>query len=283
MDVIEEHAASAGDTKDVKEVSARTPSDEVVAGRSGEALVRPGADIPVAGKNPSSGIEAAACPEVEVADGEENDGEKDETVSLWLAGSVVLALIIVFIFAGLVVKSLYIDQPVARTAVERDIFRYKGLIEKNPKDLDARLNLASAYAASKDYEAARAQLNEVVKQDDRRSKPHELLAEIYRQNGDPNRAIAEYRQAIMLDPVDELAYYQLGQIYLVQTDYARAAEMYKKLVAINPTVADAHYYLGLSYEKLGDREQAQGQYREALKYILDYSEAKEGLARVSSR
>lgn len=209
------------------------------------------------------------------------EGKAGETVSLWLAGAVILAIIAVFALAGLVIKSLYIDQPVARTAIERDIVKYKELARENPKDISARLGLIDAYVAAKDYRMAERELGEALKQNDKAATLHERLAEIHRLKGDVNKAILEYEKASSLDPKNGLVYYRLGQIYLDRTEYRKAVVVFQKLIEINPGLADAHYYLGLATEKLGDREGARKQYLEALRYIPDYPEAKSGLARVS--
>lgn len=209
------------------------------------------------------------------------DAAPEEAISLWLAGAIILALIAVFALAGLIIKSLYLDQPPVRTAIERDIYKYKELSRKNPTDISARLGLADAYIAAADYGSAEKVLGEAMKLDDKRPEIHERLAEVKRARGNAEAAISEYRKAIALDPKNELANYNLGQIYLDRADYRNAAAAFKNALAANPTLADAHYKLGLAHEKLGERSAAASEYREALKYIPDYSEAKEALARVS--
>ncbi|MHB0977678.1 MAG: tetratricopeptide repeat protein [Candidatus Aquicultorales bacterium] len=213
--------------------------------------------------------------------GDQAEDRQEETVSVWLAGSVILALIAVFLLSGLIIKSLYVEQPVARTAVERDIFKYRELSQKNPKDVNSRIALADAYIEAKEYEAAERELKSLIELSPRNPQPHERLAEIHRINGKMDQAIVEYKKAVELDPRDEIAYYQLGQIYMAKNDFIKARDAYRRLVQINPSVADGHYYLALASEKLADKETARTHYREALKYIPDYSEAKDGLDRVS--
>lgn len=205
---------------------------------------------------------------------------QDETVNPWLAAAILVALVGIFVLAGLLISSLYGDQPV-RTAIERDIARYKENVRAHPGDVSARLNLADAYVASGDYRSAERELKEAISLNPTLGDAYRKLGDVYNRNGEVDRAISEYQIAISMSPNEPSAYNQMGQIFLAQKKYKQAVEVYEDLIRKNPMFADAHYYLGFAFEKLGNKAKARIHYLEALKYVPDYSEAKEGLNRVS--
>ncbi len=205
----------------------------------------------------------------------------DETISIWLVLVVIAAIVAVFALAGLIIRTAFLEPAAPRTAIERNILKYKAIVEKNPGDFKARLNLANAYIESGDYSAAERELGEAIRTNPRNAEAHFSIAELSEARGDIKRAISEYYKVVSLDKKNERAYYRLGLIFIHQSDYRKASEAFKKVIEINPMLADAHYYLGISYERIGDRSSARKQYQEALKYVPDYQEAKNALSRVS--
>lgn len=185
-----------------------------------------------------------------------------------------------FVLGGLIVKRIYLQTPLVRSALERELVTYEARLEKRPNDLDARVAIAQVYARMGNKKAAIAELNKVldIKQDYWDALFQ--LGLVYLNDNDKAKAISQFKKAAKAKPNDELAYYQLGTIAYKDRKYRDAAAYMEKTVAISPILADGHYYLANSYEHLGDKAAAKRHYEEALKYIPDYAQAKDGLARV---
>ncbi|MDI6717134.1 MAG: tetratricopeptide repeat protein [Actinomycetota bacterium] len=201
-------------------------------------------------------------------------------ISLWLAGLIVCSLILIFVIAGLIVRTVYFQPPKIRTAVERELYKYRDAINKNPNDSDAYIGLAGVYLEINQPQKAIDMLNKAIK-----ISPNSWSAEFefglaYDALGKTDDAISHFWQAANINPGSELAFYQLGKLYMRKKLYGQAIQAFKKTIRINPTLADAHYYLGYCYEKTNKIELAKNEYREALKYITDYPEAKKALKRL---
>lgn len=203
-----------------------------------------------------------------------------EKISLWLAGSIIFFLIIVFAVSGLIVQRVYFEQPVARTAVERDLLRHKDAISKNPRDAEARIGLAGVYLEIEQPRKAVSELEKAIALKPRSWNAHfqmGIALEALDRQGD---AITHLWQAAAIDPTNELAYYQLGKLYHSQKVYGQAIQAFKSTLRINPTLSDAHYYLGVCYERTNKFELARNEYREALRYVERYPEAEKALERL---
>lgn len=203
-----------------------------------------------------------------------------EQISIWLVGAVTLFLIILFVITGLIVHWVYFQQPTVRTAIERDMLKYREAIKKNPRDADAYIGLADVYLEMQDPQSALNMLNKAIEIQPKSWNAQFEMGRAYEAQGKTNEAINHYAQATAIDPYYELAFYQLGRLYQKQKSYGQAIQAYEKTLKINPTLADAHYYLGNCYEKTNKIELAKSEYRESLKYVTDYAEAKEALKRL---
>jgi len=205
---------------------------------------------------------------------------RSEEISLWLAGTIVFFLILVFVVAGLIVHKVYFQPPVIRTAVERDLVRYQAAIKSNPKDAGAYIGLAGVYLQTEQPEKAIKELNTALEIKPRSWNAHFELGMAYDAIGEKNNAISHFWQAASIDPENELAFYQLGMLYSKQKKYTQAIEAFKTTLRINPTLADAHYFLGRCYEDTGKVDNAKNEYRDALKYVTNYPEAKKALEKL---
>lgn len=203
-----------------------------------------------------------------------------EEISIWLVGAVVIFLILMFAVTGLIVHRVYFQPQVARTAIERDMLKFKEAIKKNPNDADAYIGLADVYLEMQDPQSAINVLNKAIEIKPKSWSAHFEMGRAYDAQNKTGKAIDQFAQATAIDPYNELAFYQLGRLYQKQKNYGQAIQAYKKTLKINPTLADAHYYMGNCYEKTNKVELAKNEYREALKYITNYTEAKEALKRL---
>lgn len=219
-------------------------------------------------------------PEIYLDKTVDQENPLSDEISLWLAGSIILFLILVFFVVGLIVRKVYFQPPVIRTAIERDIFRYRETIKNNPRDSEAHVGLASIYNEIEQPKKAVRELNTALALNPRSWNAHFELGIAYEAMGEPGNATSHFWRAANIDPSNELAFYQLGRLYEKQKDYNRAVQAFKKTLEINPTLADAHYHLGRCYEATNKADLAKQEYREALRYIKGYQEAEEALKRL---
>lgn len=217
-------------------------------------------------------------------DADETDSQQEaraeEKISLWLAGSIILFLVIVFAIAALIVQRVYFQPPVVRTAVERDLIKYKDAVKKNPRNAEAYVGLASVYLEIEQADKAIEQLNQAINIEPRSWNAHFELGMAYTSKQEFNIAASHFWQAASIDPNNELAFYQLGKLYQDQKQYVQAIQAFKRTLKVNPMLSDAHYFLGCCYEKTNKTDLAKKEYREALKYVQSYPEAEKALKRL---
>jgi serine/threonine protein kinase/Tfp pilus assembly protein PilF len=85
------------------------------------------------------------------------------------------------------------------------------------------------------------------------------------QDTDLPRAIGEYTKAVELDPQFGPALNSLGLSYRKTGEYEKALEYYRRYAAVYPDATDPPESIALTYLRMGDLEQAQAYFDEALK------------------
>lgn len=210
----------------------------------------------------------------------EADGAKDE-ISIWLAMGILAVLMGVFIIGGLIIKNAYFSTPTPRSALERDLIRFRSQVAKEPNNAGARVNLGETYYRLGRTKQALTELKIARKLDPKLWDAPFELGMIYLNDNNTAAAIKYFLQAKKADPRNELSYYQLGIIYLEQKEYDQAIANLERTVELKPILADGHYRLGLAYEGRKNNEEALTQYREALKYVPDLTVAQDGIKRLA--
>lgn len=170
--------------------------------------------------------------------------------------------------------------PAIQSTFEQELVAAQARLKIRPNDADARLAVAKAHTRMGNESAAINELKNILKIKSNHWEALFRLGLIYLSSDQKNKAISQFKKAAKARPSDAAAYYQLGIIAYRGRKYKEAAGYLGKAVKINPVLADGHYFLAGSFEHLGDKEAAGQHYEEALKYIPDYAQAKEGLARV---
>lgn len=208
---------------------------------------------------------------------EQQPGQK---ISIWLAGSIIFFLLLVFVISALIVQRVYFQPPVVRTAVERELLKHKTAIKSNPNDAEAYVGLASVYLEIEQPQKAVKELERAIALEPRSWNARFELGMAYESLGKTEEAADQFWKAAAIDPNNEYAFYQLGRLYHAERDYGQAIQAYKKTLKVNSTLADVHYYLGQCYEKTNKRSLAKQEYEEALKYVDSYPEAEKALQRL---
>ena len=201
-------------------------------------------------------------------------------IDVILYGVIGVMIIGILIFVGLSIRAVLFKPEAPRSQTERDYFQYSAQVKKDPKNLEARLHLATAYYDMDEPDKAIGELKTIIRQKPKWAPAHYNLAMIYLNEKKADLGIKELKETIKAQPRHDLAHYQLGQVYLGRKDYKKSIDAFKKALEITPEAADIHYYLGLAYEKDGRDELATKEYKSTLVYIPDHKEAKEALKRI---
>mgnify|MGYP001991599157 CR=1 FL=1 len=99
-----------------------------------------------------------------------------------------------------------------------------------------------------------------------------------------DRAHKEYREILEIDPSNAASAFNQGYIFLEYLQaYDSAAHHFSKAIEALPYYHQAFFNRGLAYESLGEADQAELDYREALRFKPDYTAAAMALERVLNR
>lgn len=118
---------------------------------------------------------------------------------------------------------------------------YQKVLEKNPRQLQAKTNLAMTYV----------------------------------QSDSPMQAIMMLREVITEEPNFEPALMNLGVLSMQSNQYAKAADRFKQVIRLNPTNLNAQLGLGYSLIELGEKVQAKIIFEDLKKRVKDPTLAEE--------
>lgn len=115
-------------------------------------------------------------------------------------------------WVGFVLKiaDLYRD----RGNTERAIAIYGTILQRDPRNTDARIGLAESYQADNRFEEAVAELEAVIALRPKAVKPRLKLASLYRALGRKNLAVRLYEEVLTIDPNDVRARDDLDRMKL---------------------------------------------------------------------
>lgn len=160
-------------------------------------------------------------------------------------------------------------------------------VRSDPKNADARLNLAENYLLNRRYADAIAQAEQVAEAYPKKDRALLIIGVAYNMDKKPSQALEPLQKFIklhekaptaMLDSALQSALYFLAESYLQLDKPAEAVKPLKKALAINATDADSLYQLGLTYARLGKHKQALEVLQKATALVPDFGEAYEALA-----
>jgi Tfp pilus assembly protein PilF len=229
----------------------------------------------------AAGAKAVATPDADGSERFEGEPRDEDLVPGWLALLVLLLLLAVTAAGGFVLRGVLTrGQQTTPATVSEDA--WKAALERDPEDLEARLNLAYAYQQQQRWDDALKQYEEVLKRDP------ENLAAMYNRGvvllakGRPKEAEAALWDVLKAAPDHVLAAKTLGELYLSRKHYKSALFTVEPVLKSQPQYADLQYIAGYASEQLGRRDAAIAYYRAALTYAPDMAEAKEGLKRLEA-
>lgn len=143
---------------------------------------------------------------------------------------------------------------------------YDQALALDPLSSSIYSEIAFAYYARNDAQAARDYANRAILVDEDNLEAHRLLSEIYtrlltRSNGDisvelVNLAIQEWEEVVRLDPTERVAYLTLGSLYTAIGDPERAAGVYRDFLSVEPASEDGSIALAELQMNAGNADEA---------------------------
>jgi sortase A len=170
---------------------------------------------------------------------------------------------------------------VSKNFFKRAVDEGREAVAARPTDYMARISLGAGYRnMGRDREAVE-QLKKAVELKPDYPLAYYQLALVYEKIGRFDDATSALRLAVNVEPDFEPAYFTLGRLYLDLDQVDHAIELLETAVGMNNLSADTRYLLATAYEKKGHRDLARREYRETLRFLPDFDEARAGLKRVS--
>jgi len=121
------------------------------------------------------------------------------------------------------------------------------LLAEDPSDLDAQLRLALLYGEEKEYPNAINQLTQILKARPTELKIRDYLGFLYEEAKDTNKAIETYTFNVQLEPSYFEGHLHLGLLFYRLKQFPEAITHLTKALTINAKQPEAHIVLGLTY------------------------------------
>jgi len=121
------------------------------------------------------------------------------------------------------------------------------LLAEDPSDLDAQLRLALLYGEEKEYPKAIDLLNKILKARPTELKVRDYLGYLYEESKDTKKAIETYTFNVQLEPSYFEGHLHLGLLFYRLKQYPEAITHLTQALTINPKQPEAHIVLGLTY------------------------------------
>lgn len=150
---------------------------------------------------------------------------------------------------------------------------YEQLLQQNPADVDAMVELGWALIKLGRFDEAKEYLSRAlaINPNHAGAKYNRSLAYMYQ--GNYIEAEKGFRQLVNKYPKHELAWSGLGGVLIKQRKWEEALAAVNELIDLNPSSAVGYYFEGVALENIGDKSEALKSYGKALEYDPGYKEA----------
>lgn len=132
---------------------------------------------------------------------------------------------------------------------------------------------AAAYARNNVWKSPRSLWQDVLSKDPRSLEAHLNLGRIYFEAGQKEAGMEQFRKAVFYNPSEHLAHYNLAVAYQYVGMLDEAANEYTAALRLSPGYEPAHYGLGTVYKAKGMLPEARMELTEALRLKPDLKEA----------
>lgn len=161
---------------------------------------------------------------------------------------------------------LFVRLGTMRTALgdySRAIGAFSDALHDDPKDWEANLSRARAFAATEINSQAIEAYQRCIRLRPKDPAPYEEIARVYQRQGFPGKAIAFYEKALAIQPKPEI-YLGIADAYVHQDDLAQATQILRQAKTFLPR-AEYDVRLGDIYRRQGELARAGAAWEEALK------------------
>ena len=145
---------------------------------------------------------------------------------------------------------LFVTLMIVLAFVSKGPFSFLGLGKSKREVARAHVKKAVLYIDSKEFEAAKAELDLAFSSDPKYSYAWSSLAALSVKQGDLNKAIGETIEAIKLDPKNVTAAFNMAIALDDKEDVHQAVEWYSKAIKIDSSFVPAYSALGRLYNLL---------------------------------
>jgi len=177
---------------------------------------------------------------------------------------------------------------------QEGISELKKVIEADPKNMGAYIELARAYMFSGDPASAESALTQALSIEPRSIEILLALGDFRLVTGKPDQAEQIYKQALEIDPKNNDTYAKLANLYQRSGKWADVESTFQKLASIKPEDETPHLDLGDFYAWQSQPEKAIASYQRAteiapvslvarnklISYYLDIGKAAEAESKV---
>ncbi len=159
---------------------------------------------------------------------------------------------------------------------------YKNILKKDKNNIDALRLFGLLAFKLKKYDIAEQLFIKVLKINPSFALAWDNLAKLYRIQNKLSKSIPAFKNLIKLDPNNFEALVSLGTVYIKLSKYKDGIDLYKKALVINPENARVHLSMGHALKTLGNREDCERAYQNAIKNYSLSGEAYWSLANLKT-
>ncbi|MFQ5876140.1 MAG: tetratricopeptide repeat protein [Acidobacteriota bacterium] len=161
---------------------------------------------------------------------------------------------------------------------EEAIGEFERAIERSEDLAIARINIARARLAMKQYDAAASVLGELLESSPRSKEAENLLGTIRMEQGRLQEAKAHFERALRYEPNFTEAHNSLGLLYdrLGRTD--EALRLFRRAVEVDPDYAEPYNNIGLIHKREGRPDEAIAAFRRAIEADPEFAGSYSNLA-----
>lgn len=148
---------------------------------------------------------------------------------------------------------------VADVALAQRHFKY--VLDRQPKNTDALIALATTYGFQQDFENAFKYVDAALRIDPKKRDAYVFKGSMFLLMGDMDKAKSSYETAVQQDPNFYEGYLRLGAIYHSEKNPI-CLEYYTTAYKLMPSDPETIYSLAYAYEQFGGYKEAEQLYRE---------------------
>lgn len=146
---------------------------------------------------------------------------------------------------------------------------FRKILERDPNDYDATLNMAQLYLDAGEFNKSIAQYKKIIEKNENEPFAHFGLGMNYLAIEEYSLAKHHFKRTTQLLPEFIPGYSRLASVYVYTDENDLAIEIYKKIIILDNSNADAYAWLGKLYWWQGKPYTAKDYYEKAIRFNKD--------------